>query len=492
MGKKTSVKVNFLYNIAYQVLQVLTPLLVSPYISRQLGSENIGVYSYTYSIAHYFALACALGVNYYGSRMIAASGDDPVEKSRAFSQISSLKFLISAIAILIYGIYGLFFVEESLRIYTLVQLLYILSIAVDINWFFFGLEEFKITVTRKVIVKLLSVVCIFLFVRKDDLLIYTLIMSGSYFVSELYLWFSVRKRVKWVTPRWGEMWQHFMPMLTLFVPILAVNLYRMVAKIMLGAMLDDNKFSVGQYENAEKLVMVCLGVVSAMGQVMLPRMSKLNAENDQRTMREYIQNSMKVMLAFSSAVAFGILAVGRTFAPVFFGEEFVECGYVLQLLAISVLLIAWSNVIRTQYLIPCKKDRVYLIAVWSGAAVSIALNFLLISRYHAIGAAMATVAAELVVCIIQTMLAWKALPMGSFFKNLLAYGVIGAIMFGVVKAVALLPIHHAVLTLVVQVAVGAFVYLALVAIYLWLTDRELIRSAGKSAKRILKKLHLAR
>lgn len=513
MGKKPSVKVNFLYNIAYQVLQVLTPLIVSPYISRVLKPEGIGTYSYTYSIANYFALACALGVSYYGSRTIAACGNDVEKRNKLFSEISSLKFLVSALAIAIYCVYGAFS-DPDIRIYTFLQLLYILSIAFDINWFFFGLEEFKITVTRKVIIKLLSVVLIFLFVKDvDDLLLYTIIMGGSHLISELYLWISVRKRVKWVRPEWKSMWTHFLPMLLLFVPILAVQLYRLMAKIMLGSMLDDDVAlrQVGQYENAEKIIMVCLGVVSAMGQVMLPRMAKLNADNDTSTMRKYIANSMKVMLAFSCAIAFGLLAVGRNFAPVFFGGEFTYCGSVLQILAVSMVLIAWSNVIRTQYLIPCKKDRIYLIAVWSGAVVSIALNAILIPRYYAMGAAIATLSAELVVCIIQTLCVIKALPLKSFFQNLLAYSTIGAIMYAAVIGVGYLlgdggkgiasytlasplmsiALSSGILRLFVQVAVGGFVYLSLTFVYLWMTDRAMLRSAGKSVKRILKKLHLA-
>ncbi len=494
MEKKPSLKVNLVYNIVYQVLQVLTPLIVSPYISRVLGADGVGIYSYTHSIANYFALACLLGVSYYGNRSIAACGDDKEKRSRLFWEITFLKFVISGIAIAIYCSYGAFVSDPTIRLCTFLQLLYILSSVFDINWFFFGLEEFKVTVTRWCIVKLLSVATIFIFVKdKSDLILYTVIMGGSFLLSELYLWWMARKRLCWVSPAWKQMWTHFLPMLLLFIPVLAVHLYRMMAKIMLGSMLDDSiaMGQVGQYENAEKIIMVCLGVVAAMGNVMLPRMAKLNAKNDTATMHRYIGTSMKVMLCFSCAIAFGLLAVSRRFAPLYFGDEYVDCGKVLQLLAVCLLLMAWSNVIRTQYLIPCKRDRVYLVAVWSGAVVSISLNAILIPRYHAIGAALATLAAELVVCIIQTACAWRHLPMGVFLKNLVGYGTIGAIMLVAVVGVGYLPIESEVWKLVVQVATGGVVYLSLAFVWLWTTDRDMLRSVGKPIKRILKKLHLA-
>ena len=500
MKKQPNIKLNFLYNISYQILLVITPLLVAPYISRVLGDDNIGTYSYTYSMAHYFAVFCMLGVSHHGNRTIAVCRDDQDRLNQTFSEITTLKFLISAIVLSAYAIYVGLIADESYRLYSVLQVFYILSFVLDIHWFFAGLEEFKVTVMRLLIIKVLSMICIFSFVKTaDDLWIYTLIMSGSFLISEVYLWIVARKRVKWKLPRLKDALKHLKPILVLFIPILAVDLYRMMDKIMLGEIISMG--SVGQYENADKIIKICLGVVTALSSVMLPRMAKLNAENDTGTMRRYMGNSMRVILAMSCALVAGILAVGKTFAPTFFGPEFVECGSVLQVLSFSVLFVAFSNLVRTQYLIPCHKDRIYILAVWGGVALNLVLNILLIPWLGAIGAAIATAVTELLVSIIQAICVWKSLPMGVFFKNLLAYGVIGAVMFVAVKAVGWIPIPGelgwlpipnagTILILVLQVVIGAIVYLSLVAIYLWITDRELIRSAGKSAKRILKKLHL--
>lgn len=491
MSKQPNIKRNLLYNMSYRILLVITPLLMAPYLSRVLGDDNLGTYSYTYSMAQYFAAFCALGVAHHGNRTIAVCRDDPEKLSKNFSEITTLEFLISAVVLAVYFLYVGFIADASYRVYSLIQTFYILSIMLDIHWLFAGLEEFKITVTRLLIIKSLSMICIFAFVRTaEHLWVYTLIMSGSVLISEIYLWIVARKRVKWKLPRLKDVLKHLPPMLVLFIPVLATDLYRMMDKIMLGELISMG--SVGQYDSADKIIKICLSFVTALSAVMLPRMAKLNAENDTKTMRKYFENSTRVILAMACALAAGIFAVGKSFAPIFFGSDFVESGSVLQILAFGVLFIACSNLVRTQYLIPCHKDHFYIIAVWSGVALNLLLNVVLIPRFGAVGAAFATIITELLVCVIQIICSWKALPMGAFFKNLLAYGSIGAIMFVVVKVIGWLPVGNAILLLAIQVAVGAVVYLSLAAIYLWLTDPDLLRSAGKTVKRVLKKLHLAR
>ena len=93
MKKQPSIKLNFLYNMSYQILLVIAPLIVAPYISRVLGDGNIGTYSYTYSMAQYFSAFCALGVTLYGNRTIAVCRDDPERLSKTFSEITTVKFL---------------------------------------------------------------------------------------------------------------------------------------------------------------------------------------------------------------------------------------------------------------------------------------------------------------------------------------------------------------------------------------------------------------
>lgn len=167
-----SVKQNFIYNLAYQVLTFLTPLITTPYLSRVLGAEKLGVYSYSYSIAYYFVLFAMLGLNNYGNREIAKVRDNKTLCSQTFWSIYGLQVITSIIAIIAYCIYALFIECEVISWF---MLLYIISALFDINWFFWGMEEFKITVIRNTIIKLATVIGILLFVKSQaDIYIYIL------------------------------------------------------------------------------------------------------------------------------------------------------------------------------------------------------------------------------------------------------------------------------------------------------------------------------
>ena len=168
----SSIKKNFSYNLVYQVLNLVILLVTSPYIARVLGPDKSGIYSYTYSVANFFLLAAMLGVNNYGNRSIALIRDDKEKLSKTFSSIYVLQLLTSAISVTAYVIYLVWIIDAN-RTVALVQGVYLMSAAFDINWFFFGLEKFKLTVTRNMVIRILSLVGIFVFVKdQNDLFIY--------------------------------------------------------------------------------------------------------------------------------------------------------------------------------------------------------------------------------------------------------------------------------------------------------------------------------
>ena len=161
-------KKNFIYNIIYQILILILPLITIPYVSRILGADGIGIYSYTYSIAYYFMLVAMLGLNNYGNRTIAKVRDDKEKLSKEFFGIYSLQLITSIIMVICYLLYVLIF-DNSYKIIALIQILYVISTVFDINWFFFGIEKFKLTITRNTIIKVLSLVLIFIFYIVNDL-----------------------------------------------------------------------------------------------------------------------------------------------------------------------------------------------------------------------------------------------------------------------------------------------------------------------------------
>ena len=171
MKSKQSVTKNYIYNLLYQILVLILPLITTPYISRVLGAENIGIYSYTISIATYFVLFGSLGIALYGQREIAYNQKNKKKYSVIFREIVILRIITMSISVLIF--YFIFVNGNQYQIYYKILTLEIIGNCIDISWFFQGLEEFKKTVTRNIIIKLISVLCIFIFIKnQNDLYLY--------------------------------------------------------------------------------------------------------------------------------------------------------------------------------------------------------------------------------------------------------------------------------------------------------------------------------
>lgn len=447
-----SVKYNFIYNLFYQILTFLLPLITTPYLSRVLGAEKTGVYSYSYSIAYYFVLFAMLGLNNYGNREIAKSREDKNRRSKVFWSIYSLQFLTSLLVIIIYSLSNLFLRKELI---SWIMLLYVMSSLFDINWFFWGMEEFKITVTRNTIIKLLTVVAILIFVKKqDDIYIYAVIMAGSMLISPLALWPYLKKRVEWIKPSFEDIVTHVKPNIVLFIPVIAVSFYKVMDKIMLGTMATYSE--VGFYDYAEKVIAIPTCCVNALGTVMMPRMVNLVEKGDSKREQETIYKSIIFGTILATSMSFGLMGIADVFVPVFYGEGFSKCIVLFYILLPSCVFLAIANVVRTQYLIPHSMDKEYTVSLLAGACVNLVINAILIPKLQSIGAAIGTLIAEGVVCLIQSYYVNKKIELKKYMKEIASILIAGIIMSISVK---LMPtIYNNIVTLILKIILGIFVF----------------------------------
>ena len=465
-----SIKKNFLYNIIYQILLVILPLITAPYISRTLGANSVGIYSYTNSVAYYFLLFAMLGISNHGNRMVAKNRENKEQLNKTFSSIYLFQFMTFSIAILIYILYVIYGVKEN-KLISCIQLIYVISGMLDISWLFFGLEKFKVTVTRNIIIKIITVICIFLFVHTpNDLWKYTLIMTLGTLLSQMYLWMYVKKVVIFKFVKLKDIFDNFKPIMTLFIPVLAFSIYKVMDKIMLGNMSDY--VQVGYYNNAEKIINIPMGIITALGTVMLPRMSNMTANGEKNKAEQYIKISIKLVTIIASAIAFGLIGVSDVLAPVFFGNQFSACAPLIALLSITVFFISWANVVRTQYLIPNHYDKVYLSSTIIGAILNLTINLLLIPKFKANGAAIGTIIAEFAVMFVQLMALRKCLPVYKEIFNYFPVMIIGVIMMGIVKTIGNI-LGITIISLVSQIAIGGIIYCIALVAYMKISNDEL-------------------
>lgn len=453
--RNNSTKKNFIYNLIYQILILIIPLITAPYLSRVVGVSGVGTYSYTYSIVYYFMLLTLLGINNYGNRTIAKVRDNKEKRSKEFWSMYILQLVMGTIMLILYLGYVLIFDVKYKQI-ALIQSLFIFSSILDINWFFFGLEEFKTTITRNTFVKIATVILIFLIVKnKDDLWKYTLIMSSMTVLSQVILWYALKNKVGFVKIQKKDIIKHIKPNLILFIPVIAISLYKMLDKVMLGSM--TNVIEVGYFENAEKIANIPMTIISALGTVMLPRMSNIIAKGEEDKVNNYITKSINFVMFLSMAMCFGLVAISSEFAPYYFGTEFKKTGVLIALLSFTFPFLSFANVIRTQYLIPKEKDRDYIISVSLGAIVNILLNIFLIPMYKSIGACIGTIAAEATVMIYQTISVRKELNVLQYIKNSFPFVVKSILMFIIIYPISLTDMN-VISKLMIQVFMGCIIY----------------------------------
>lgn len=447
---------NYLYNAGYQILLMLAPVITTPYVSRVLGANNNGINTYTNGWVTFFYLVGQLGVTLYGNREIAYHRDNKYERSKIFWEIIALQLMTSSAALAAYVIAVLLF-SSAFKLYFLLQALWIVAYGLDISWYFMGMEDFKKTVTRNTIVKLISIALIFILVRnRNDLAKYIFLLGFAQLAGSITLWPYLRKSVRWVKIRYWRPFKHFYPTLLLFIPTITTQIYLVVNRIMLGRMAPQA--AVSQFDFGDKIVKLVLAVVTATGTVMLPHIANKFAAGDIKGVRASLYRSFDFVTALAVPMMFGLMAIAYKLAPWFLGSEYEPTGGVIFFEAPAILMIAWSNVTGTQYLMPIHREHEYTISVTIGAIVNVVANIFLISKYGANGAAIATVISEFSVTAVQLFFIRGTIRRRQLFFPIWRYLISGLFMYIVVSRIDSI-MNMTIVNLALQVLLGAVVYI---------------------------------
>lgn len=458
---KNSVKKNYIYNLMYQILVILLPLITAPYISRVLGAENIGIYSYTTSISAYFILFGSLGVSLYAQREIAFHQDNKKENTKTFIEIVLLRTITMFISIAVFcitfvsnGEYGYFY--KILIVELIAQCL-------DISWFFIGLEDFKKTVSRNLIIKFISVVSIFVLVKTpEDLNIYFWIYVLSVLIGNLSLWFYLPKYLVKVNVKELNIFKHLKPTLALFIPEIAIQVYTVLDKTMIGAIWED-KSEVGYYQQSEKIIKLLLTIITSLGTVLLPRIASCFANNKKQEVFGYLKKSFNFVFILAFPMVFGIIAVADKFVPLFFGPGYDKVVILMSVISPIILFIGMSNVIGKQYLLPTKRQKQYTISVVTGAVVNLIMNSCLIWKFGALGASIGTVIAEFTVTLVQLIFVRKEFDIKGILNLSIKYIISSIIMFIACKLVGVIQVNDFA-SIVLQVGVGTIIYILMLLV----------------------------
>ncbi len=461
---KNNIKTNVLFNSIYQLTNILVPLFTLPYLSRILHAEGLGSYSFAYSVSYYFYSFIRLGLHSYGNRTIAYVKDDRQNLSKTFFELYAMQFFMGVIMTVIYIAYCIWM--APIKSLAFIFLLLVISGGVDLTWALYGLEECKITSVRDIVTKILTAICIFIFVNNsDDVWKYALIYGLGFFANQVVVLPVIVKRVYYIKPDIKSVITHIKPNLILFLPTIAVNVYKTMDKIMIGLMSTESE--LGYYHSTENIIRVPLALVTALGTVMLPRMSNMiSREEDTGDIQSIFDKSVMFAMFVSSSICLGIMAVAKEFVPIFYGAGFEKCVELFYIILPSCMFVAFANVIRTQFLLPRKQDVLYIVSLFVGALVNLILNTLLIPRYASIGAAFGTLAAEMIVCVVQAACVFKEACIGRNVANSVPFVFSGMLMFAIFRNFTLSAVNNEILSLLLKIIICGGFYLVVLGLQL--------------------------
>ena len=459
---------NYLYNLSYQILTIILPIITVPYVTRIFTSEALGNYVFYNSIVSYFSLFAMLGIGVYGTKQIAAASD----VSSTFWNIYAIQLIASILAMAVY-IIAIFSIPQMGGIIPLIVGITLFAKMIDISWLFSGKEDFKKITIRNTVVRIIGVISIFTFVKSsDDLYLYVFLIVIFDFLGQFVMWVPAKKFIKRPSFNAKVIKKNLHPIVLLFLPQVAISLYVVLDRTLLG--LLGSYSDVGIYEQGQKLVSILLKVVSSLGVVMLPRVANLLSERRDKEAQNMVKFSFILYNLIIFPMIFGLIAVNEVFVKLFLGKDFQDVKYVLYITTINIMLVGWTNILGYQVLVVRNKNKEFMLSTTIPAFVSVAVNIAVIPFFGYIGASITSVVVEVLVFAIQWYYSRNIINKNLLFNKDLAKIILSSlVMFGAVMLCKMTLGLDGIVGLIIYLAVGGISYLGMIFLLKTVNIREM-------------------
>lgn len=418
-----SVKVNYILNLINTGTQMLFPLITFPYVCRVIEADGIGQINFFQSIISYISLFTCLGIPMYAIREIARDRSDVVQMNRTAMEILLLHSMLTLVGYAIVAILCLTVPQIQVNIpLFLILSLTIFFTAIGCEWFYQGIEDFKYITIRGLIIKTVSVVLLFIFVKsKTDLLYYGCYTVFGVLGGNIFNFFRLRKYIHRENIIFSELHikRHIKPVLKVFSFSVVTSIYLQLNTVLLGFL--KNALAVGYFAAATKVMQMLLTMSACLGSVMMPRASHLIAENREDEFNRLIQKSYDFTLAIALPMTIGLIFCAPSLITALCGVKFEHSILPSQIIAPIILMVAISNVFGIQVLFPKGKINVVTLCCGIGAVADLILNQCLIPFFSYIGTSIAYLGAEVATTVSMYFIGRKYIPIIYFKKSHLTY-----------------------------------------------------------------------
>ena len=459
---------NYLYDLSYQILIIILPVITIPYVTRIFTSEDLGNYVFYNSIVGYFSLFAMLGIGVYGTKQIAAASD----VSSTFWNIYAIQLIASLISIFIYVI-AILCIPTMSGIIPLILFISLFSKIIDISWLFSGKEDFKKITLRNTAVKVTGVISIFTFIKSsEDLYLYVFLIVIFDFLGQFVMWIPAKQFLNRPTFNLESIKKNMRPTILLFLPQVAISLYVVLDRTLLG--LLGSYSDVGIYEQGQKLISILLTVVNSLGAVMLPRVANLLSERRNKEVQNMVKFSFILYNLIIFPMIFGFIAINEVFVKLFLGKNFQDVKYVLYIIVFNIMLVGWTNILGFQVLVVRNKNKEYMLSTTIPAFVSVAVNIAVIPLFGYIGASITAVIVEFLAFTIQWYYSRNIINKKLLFNKDLAKIICSSlVMFGAVMTCKMILGLDGIIGLIIYIVVGGISYLGMLFLLKTVNIREM-------------------
>ena len=454
-----SVKLNFILNAIRIFLGAFFILITTPHVTRVLGAENLGKVDYVTSIIQCFILFTALGVPNYGIREIARTRDSEYERTKVVLELG-----IILVVTTIFGYIILFFLLNKIsnfkQIKTLILIMstWILFNNIGFEWFYQGIENQIYITVRFIMIRLVVIVLMFLFVKSsNDYCIYGVIVVLMNSGSNILNLINIRKYLSFKDIKLKDLtiFRHLKPILIIFAASLSISIYLQLDVVMLGNINDK---IVAYYTIPNKLIRLVMILITALGTVLVPRISNCIKNKDVENYKKYINLSLKYILMISIPSLIGIFLLADNIIYIMAGEKFLQSILTMRILVFILFIVGLAYFLGFQILYPHGLEKYYTYSVTIAAIINFIFNYIMIPRYYQNGAAIGTIIAELTGVIIMLYFTRNYLKDIEFYslKNLkyfISAGIMGIFIL-IIKTLNLSNL----LTMLVAISLGSIIY----------------------------------
>lgn len=361
---------NFSYLSALQIFNMILPLMTYPYLIRVLGKDVYGTVAYAQAIIGYLGILISFGFDLSAIKEISINRNNPKKLSEITNSVVILKgflFIISSVILVV--LVELIPEAKDYKLLFYVTMFMTLNTVIYPNWYFQGIEQMKYITYINLISRLIAVPLIFIIIRSSTDFIYLPIANGIGAIVggiiSLYIIYYKHK-LKFYIPSILSMIIYFKESVPIFISSLSIKIYVSSNKVIIGSFLSMTE--VAYYDLAEKIVGLLRTPQGIFSQTIYP---KINNEKN----IGFVKKIFWLSLLFNLALFIGTVIFAKYIVTILGGDQMLQSIWVVSILAFTVPIVAMSNILGLQILIPWGYSKVFSkVIILSGIVYLIQLS----------------------------------------------------------------------------------------------------------------------